>query len=203
MTLCLALLLALSNTTPGILLYAAEPAYPPNALTGGTAILAVSYADGAVKAVSLLSGEEPFSKLASKAVSQWRFDPNASGRTLVVVCFRRPELLTAASAVQEPGPQETVPGLPSAKVIVEPDYPPNGIAQGSVVLHLEVSRNGSLGRCEVIKDLGALTETSIAAVQKWRFGAARDIHGNDIDSDAYAVLVYCIPVLVPGQTRPR
>ena len=203
MTLCLALLLALSDSSARTLMFAAEPAYPPNTLSGGTSVFAVRFAAGSVTEISLLSGQEPFSTLGRAALSQWKFDPEASGKTIVVICYRRPQLLAVDSGVYELGLRETEPGLPSPKVVVEPEYPPNAIAQGSVVLHMEVARDGSVGKCEVIKDLGALTETSVRAVQKWRFSPALDRRGDGVASEAYAVLVFRMPVLGPSESAPR
>ncbi len=203
MTACLALILALTGLPGGVLISATGPAYPQNAQGGATAVFAVSYDAGVVSYAAALAGEGPFAASARQAVSAWRFEPAASGTALVVVCYRRPELFAVGSPpVQVLSPRGSGPRLPFPTEVVEPAYPPDAIAAGSVVLHLEISADGAVRSADVVRRLGGLTQTSVEAVRRWRFAPAHDSRGRPVASEAYAVLVFRTPVIVPSQTRP-
>ncbi len=197
------LLLAVLWSVQGVIpLSITEPLFPPNARGGGTAVFAVRITAGKAAEVTELYGQEPFSSSGSQALSEWKFPPDASVATLVVVCYRRPEFLITGTATQELSPSRLEPELPFPQVVVEPEYPPNTTAQGSVVLNLEIARDGSLGQVEVIKPVGALTQAAIQAVRKWRFTPARDKKGNAVESQVFAVLVFRAPLMVPTRITP-
>jgi hypothetical protein len=188
---------------PGqLLVNSADPLYPPNADRGGTAVFAVHFRSGAVDDVTCLSGQEPFSSSGQQALRQWTFAPDATGKTLVMVCYRRPELFAVGSPKQELTPSKSEAELPFPTVVLEPAYPPNTTAQGAVVLRFEVAQNGSIGRLKVIKNLGELTNASVQALRGCRFIPARDRKGNPVSSEAYAVFVFRPPLLVPVQIKP-
>ena len=173
-----------------------DPAYPPDAFTGGTVVAQLQFSPGPVK-VKLLSGEEPFASSVETALSKWRFqrDPEPAS-VVVIVNFRQPTLMSAGdSSVTVPG-SPINPSLPYPKVVAEPPYPPNSLSEGSVVLELTVSAEGAVSRVEVTRGVGGLTQAGIDAVKRWRFLPAKDSAGRNVPSQAYAVLVFRRPLTI-------
>ncbi len=197
-----ALILALTAVQSQIPLSMTEPLIPPNAQGGATTVFAVQIRSGEVKDVRELYGQEPFSSSGREALSAWRFSADTSGTALVVVCYRRPELFATGATEQELSPSQSAPGLPFPKLVVEPAYPTDTTAQGSVVLRLEIAKDGSVRQVTAVRQLGVLTQAGIEAVRRWRFTPARDKKGNAADSEAYAVLVFRTPLLVPTRVNP-
>ncbi|HYK90052.1 MAG TPA: energy transducer TonB [Acidobacteriota bacterium] len=180
-----------------------EPLFPPAAQTGGTAVFAVQFDAGSVRNITTLFGQEPFLSSGKQDLTEWKFAPGDSGKALVVICYRRPELFPVGGTTQDLSPSEVMSDLPFPKEVVEPAYPPNTVVQGGVVLLLEVAKDGSIGRIEPVKQLGPLTQASIQAVKEWKFEPASDRKGNAVSSQVYAVLVFRTPLFVPTRTGPR
>jgi len=173
-----------------------DPVYPPNAAGGGTVVAVVKVAGGQVKDVTVLWGEEPFVASCKDALARWSFSAEADINHIVVVYFRKPELLSAASWRQKISAAKAVTLLPYPRYVFAPSYPPNALAQGSVVIRVEISEEGRVVDQQVIKPMGILTEASKEAVAKWEFYPARDHKGRKIASHAYVVLVFRFPVIV-------
>ncbi len=198
MGLMIAILLALPQS---LLSSFTEPLYPPNAQGGGAAVFAVHLNAGVVKEVAAVFAQEPFLESGREAVSQWRFDPSSSDVVLVAICYRRPEFFAVGESAQNLTASNPERGLPTVESITEPVYPPNTIAQGSVVLRVSVGSDGSVAQIKVIRDLGVLTEASVQALRGWRFQPAKDRHGMAVPSEAFAVFVFRSPLLVPAPNR--
>jgi hypothetical protein len=174
-----------------------DPVYPPNAVGGGTVVAQVSLAHGAVKKISILSGAEPFVSSCKTALAQWSSPSEPDGNELIVVHYRRPELISAGAPEQKIGYSKPAELLPYPKYVVEPVYPPTGSGQGSVALLADISVDGRVSGLRVIKSLGAFTGVSMDAVKKWEFVPARDSRGKTTASHAYVVLVFRFPVMRP------
>ena len=174
--------------------------YPPNAVGGGTVVLAVTGAGSATQ-VRVLSGEEPFVSALRGSMNQWRF-PDSAEKRLVIVKFRGPELMSVgASEEAVPAPAGGAGAFPYPTAVTEPSFPPNSLGDGSVVLKLDISSSGSIEKVEAVQGLGQLTDSGIEAVRHWSFQPARDPRGRAVPSEAYVVLVFRAPVLSPS--RPR
>jgi hypothetical protein len=174
--------------------------YPPNAVGGGTVVIAVTGAGGATQA-RVLSGEEPFISAVRGSMNQWRF-PDSAEKRLVIVKFRRPELMSVGASKEEvPAPAGGAGAFPYPTAVTEPSFPPNSLGDGSVVLKLDLSSSGSIEKVETVQGLGQLTDSGIEAVRQWSFQPARNSRGLAVPSEAYVVLVYRAPVLSPS--RPR
>ena len=171
-----------------------DPAYPPNAVGGGTVVATFQIGAKLVEQIKINSGEEPFAGAASSALSQWHLDDDSDGEELAVVHFRQPDLYYINGAAETIAGGRATRSLPYPKSIVGPSYPAHGLAQGSVVLRIKVDADGSVGRIETLKSAGALTDVSIEAVRKWEFLAAEDSMGKPTPSHVYAVLVYRFPI---------
>jgi TonB family protein len=169
------------------------PANPPNAISGGTVVAELHFVSGNMQRAKILSGEGSFADSCRSAFKGWRSDRD--GDELVVVHFRQPYLYYRGDRKESMKPAQTEEGLPYPLDILQPDYPPDAMAQGSVVLGLDISPKGDVTDIKAIKSVGGLTESSIEAVRNWEFQPAEDSSGKAMPSHAYAVLVYRFPVL--------
>lgn len=81
-------------------------------------------------------------------------------------------MLGGWTAAQRPG--DTPPVMEPAEVIstADPVYPPNSIAQGTVILQVKLDKWGQIEQVKVLKGIPSLTEEAQKAVRKWKFKAA-------------------------------
>jgi hypothetical protein len=173
------------------------PPYPPNAIDGGTVVAVLHVSAGSVDRIDILQGDEPFVPPVQSALGRWRFKDSEAGNVLVVVNFRAPTLYSAGSPARKIAPARSVPGLAYPEKVIDPAYPPNSLAEGSVVLDLDLSETGSVSKARILQGLGSLTEACVSAVRKWLFIPARDKKGIATASKAYAVCVVRRPILSP------
>jgi TonB family protein len=172
-----------------------DPVYPPDAVTGGSVVAKIHFAAGEVKALKILSGEEPFVGSARSALSKWRMESGHNGDELVVVHFEYPYLYRIGKSTEEMQAVNPGASLPYPKTMIPPVYPANAEGQGSVVLHLEISPEGRVADAQVVKGLGALTEPSLVAARKWEFVAPVNGKGENQAAHAYVVFVYRFPIV--------
>jgi hypothetical protein len=176
-----------------------DPAFPPMAISGGTVVAQLRLADGIVEAVDILSGEEPFASSCKTALAQWQLPSEKNGDAIVVVHFRHPDLFDYANSEEKIRFVEPKGSLPYPKRIVGPPYSPQMMAQGCVILKTAISAKGSVLDIQVLKTLGALTDSGVDAVKKWEFIPAEDSRGMGTISNAYVVLVFRFPVIAPKE----
>lgn len=173
------------------------PAYPPYAVSGGTVVAILHVSEGSVSSVDILQADEPFGSGTRAALEDWRFRASDSGNVLVVVSFRSTELYAAGDAARALAPKESRQDLAYPKKVVEPVYPPTSLAEGSVVLRVDVGESGSVSEVRVVQSLGGMDDACVNAVRKWQFVPAVNPKGNKEPSEAYAVCVVRRPVLAP------
>jgi TonB family protein len=174
-----------------------DPLFPPLASSGGTVVAELRIADGSIEEINILSGEEPFVSSCKSALAQWRLPSENDGDAIVVVHFRHQNLDNYGTSEELINCIKPKGSLPCPKSIVEPVYPVQIQAQGSVVLKTKISATGSITDIRVLKTLGAMTDSGIDAVQKWKFAPAEDNRGMGRPSSAFVVLVYRFPVIAP------
>jgi hypothetical protein len=172
-----------------------SPGYPPMAVDGGTVVALLHISAGSVSGIEILQADNPFGDAAKAALSGWRFKDSDDGNVLVVFSFRGPTLYSVGVPTRHLAAAKPLTGLAFPKTVVEPAYPPNSLAEGSVVLRLDVNTEGSVSKVRIVKDLGDITTACVAAARGWRFVPALDIKGISIPSEVYAVCVVRRPVL--------
>lgn len=175
----------------------AGPAYPPDAMAGGTVVAVLHVASGAVDKISIQQGDAPFDEPAKAALARWRFEPRETGDALVVIDFRSPALLSASSGSRNLNGKSALPGLAYPRKVTDPVYPPNALAEGSVVLRIELSETGTVSDVKPLQSLGGLTSACTAAVRSWQFAPAQNHKGSVSKAPVYAVCVFRRPVLPP------
>jgi hypothetical protein len=173
------------------------PKYPAQAIAGGTVVAALRVSKGAVVGIRIVQGAEPFTEPVQSALGSWHLAESENGDILVVVNFRSPTLLATGSPVRALSPPRSMADRAFPKKVVEPSYPPNSLAEGSVILKLELNETGTVSRLSVLQGLGDMTGACVAAVRDWVFQPARNNKGVSARSSAYAVCVVRRPVLPP------
>jgi hypothetical protein len=175
---------------------AVDPAFPPNAVGGGTVVAALAVSNGSVTRVNIISGTEPFAGSARTALAAWKFPESQDEETVTVVLdFAQPGMYAVGTAKRRVAAPRDGSSGPYPRTVLDPQYPPNGAGQGSVVLALDLDARGAIGNVGVVKDLGAFTQAGVNAVQQWRFAPAQDSFGKKHPARVYAVLVFRAPVL--------
>lgn len=152
--------------------------YPPEALFGGDVLLdALVDSNGKLADVRVVAGDSPFVETVLSAVRTWTFEPARSGGhavgTRVGIVFQYPQSLLPAVVSKVHKHPELVassddhPALPL--LTIEPNYPANSVAQGSVALDMLVNAEGQVTSTSVLQNVDSLTDPTIAAVRQWMF----------------------------------
>jgi hypothetical protein len=174
-----------------------DPVFPPLVISGGTVVAELRLAGGDVEEINILSGEEPFVSSCKSAIAQWNLPSEKDGEAIVVVYFRHQNLYDYANSEEKINCIKPKGSLPYPKRIAGPAYPPQILAQGSLILRTEISAKGSVSDIRVLKALGALTDSGVDAVRKWEFVPAEDSRGMSKTSNAFVVLVFRFPAIAP------
>mgnify|MGYP003353047962 CR=1 FL=1 len=156
---------------------AVAPAHPVMTMAAGVVVVQVDMdrkSEGT--GFRVLEGQPPFLNSAMNALGQWEFSlsPGASsGMTSVTILFRPPSLFSVPIKLKAKWPEvlgTSRSALPSE--IVDPGYPMTSVAQGAVVLAVEIDADGNVGAMETLRGIDALTEQARDAVKYWKFSPA-------------------------------
>jgi TonB family protein len=176
--------------------------YPPQSLFGGEVILDAQVdTNGKLTDANVIHGDPPFLDKAQAAVQTWSFRPAqlegqpVGQRIAVAFEFAEPFLPSPKRRTHEyPEPPDTDDRAPLPVYTVEPEYPVNGVAEGSVVVLGIVDEKGQLTSTEVIRDQGSLTGAALSALEQWRFAPARKA-GKNVESVVMVVAAFRRPAL--------
>lgn len=152
--------------------------YPPQAVYGGEVVLdALIDSNGKLEDVTVVHGDAPFLDTVLGAVHTWSFTPArmdgraVEGRVGIVFQFPQsflPNLTSNQHKYDEPladsADRAALPVL-----TLEPDYPINSIAEGSVALYELVDADGEVTSTSVLSDIESLGASTRAALTKWQF----------------------------------
>jgi hypothetical protein len=81
---------------------------------------------------------------------------------------------------------------PQPSIIMDPGYPMDSIAEGCVILQLQIDSSGRVQKTDVIQDIPSLTSTATRAVSQWQFLPARQ-DGKAVPGTAIAVISFLKP----------
>ncbi len=168
--------------TPPVAVSVVGVNYPPQALFGGDVLLdALIDSSGKLADIKVVSGDGPFLEPALSAVRTWSFEPaHLDGRAVEArlgIVFQFPQSflphLTSgerkhSEPLAEPDDRGALPVL-----TIEPAYPTNSQAQGSVALYNLVDSQGHITSTSTLLDVGSLTAPSAAALRQWQFAPAK------------------------------
>lgn len=154
--------------------------YPPNTLFGGEVLLDARVdPDGKLGDLRIISGSSPFLDAALGAARTWSFVPaRVNGQAVpsrIGIVFQFPESFLprmTPNANKNSGPLPNWQNSGALPVtITEPSYPPNSLAEGSVILYGVVDAQGQLTSLSVLHDVPPLTSPAEDAVRQWQFGS--------------------------------
>lgn len=189
--------------TPGVPLSVVGTPYPPEAVYGGDVMLdGLVDSDGKLTDLRVVRGESFFLENALSAVRTWTFSPaRREGRAVesrIGIVFQFPtsflyHMTSPEHRYEEPlANSKDRGGLPV--LTVEPDYPVNSIAEGSVVLYELIDARGRVASTSVLGGVESLTEPTEAAVSKWQFVPGKE-GGAETESAVIVVVTFRRPAL--------
>ena len=176
--------------------------YPPQSLFGGEVIVdALVDSDGKLADLKVVHGDPPFLDKAQSAVQTWSFRPARlegkpiDARVGVVFEFADPYLPSPKPRAHTyPEPPDSDDRAPLPVYAVEPEYPVNALAEGSVVVLGIVDAEGRLTSTRVIRDVPQLTATTTAAMHQLRFVPGKKA-GENTESAVIVVAAFRHPAL--------
>jgi outer membrane biosynthesis protein TonB len=193
--------LFLLDQSPGMvhLSTAAAPRPPSKKVETGLVILSASVDQTGIPAcVEVVQGASPFIGPALEAVRQWTFDTNkvkAPSTVTIAMLFRaRTALPDRPFVFDMPCEPSSTDSPPTPSTIVDPGYPIQSIAEGSVILQMQIDSSGIVQKTDVIRGVPSLTLSAIHAVSQWRFLPSRR-NGKAVPGNAVAVISFLSPVL--------
>lgn len=99
--------------------------------------------------------------------------------------------MTLSAREPQPAPDFQPPQVIST---VEPHYPANTVAGGTVVLKVTISPAGGIQDVEVLRPASGFTQQAIEAVRKWKFQAAR-LDGRPVAASIPVAVCFSQPVV--------
>jgi TonB family protein len=197
---------AQQSYSPAQLQTGAVPSLPVLAVGGGEVLLEVSVGiDGGVTEVKPLRATPPFTEMLTQAVRGWRFSPaqdssRAVESKVLVAGLFRPPALTGPTLGQPPTPvAQGSDDVPLAVRMVSPDFPPEALRGGVVLLETRVDDTGAAQDIDVLRSVAPFDDYAVEALSDWAFRPAR-IRGADTSTLVYVVMGFAAPVSMGGFT---
>jgi TonB family protein len=168
------------------LVNAGDIAYPVNTTATGLVTLLLSLSNGGrMENVQVLRDVPPLTGAAQSGVQSWSFKPASSNgnpvaSTIPVSVIFNPfnpgdTQISGMSVPADPtaaptgNAQYKPPQITSASFAV---YPPNTLAQGTVVLDVRIGKTGQVTKVRVVHGVPPLTSSAINAVKSWSYNPA-------------------------------
>jgi hypothetical protein len=175
------------------------PRVPPKTAETGLVILSASVdSTGYATDPEVAHGSPPFAGPAVNAVRQWGFETKNVTNPLpitVAMLFRaRTPLPDHPFEFDMPSTPPSMDSPPQPTIIIDPGYPVDSIAEGCVILQLQIDSNGRVQKTDVIQNIPTLTPSATRAVSQWQFRPATQ-DGKAVPGTALAVISFLKPVL--------
>jgi TonB family protein len=77
---------------------------------------------------------------------------------------------------------------------VEPSYPPNTVAGGTVILKVTVNLRGGIGDVQVLQEAKGFTQQAIETVRKWKFEPAK-LDGKPVEASIPVAFSFSQPIV--------
>ncbi len=115
-------------------------------------------------------------------------------------------ILLAGVLLPVPAQQPTPPPFHPPVVVstVEPTYPVNSVAFGTVILEVHLSESGEIEQVRVLNDIPPLTRQAEQAIAQWKFRPAR-LGDRPVPSVVPVAFTFVSPDLWPrfGGAQPK
>jgi len=112
--------------------------------------------------------------------------------TAVFLFRARTDLPDSAHRFSLPDNESETCGPPRVAVMVDPEYPVDSAAEGTVILQMTTDTNGTVVNTEVIREVPSLTQAAEDAVSAWKFKPAKQ-DGKATAGGAVAVITFRRP----------
>lgn len=202
------------SRTPARFRAGPAPQIPIQAVSGAdVAVEATVGSDGRVGDITMLRHAAPFSESLAAAVRGWQFAPavdaaaapdgqgednvvetRVASKVLVLGLFRPPALFqgTLGTAPSDVGRASDAVPYPTTALPM-PEFPPNALMDGVVVVELAIGLNGEVRGMRVVRSSAVFDQPTLDAVAGLRFRAAR-VHGRPSPSFVYVVAAFRQPI---------
>jgi TonB family protein len=77
---------------------------------------------------------------------------------------------------------------------VEPSYPPNAVAGGTVILKVTINSRGGIRDVQVLREAKGFTQQAIETVHKWRFQPAK-LEGKPVEASILVAFSFSQPIV--------
>lgn len=201
--------------SPAKMLGGALPIIPVMAIAGGEVFLEVDVTrDGGVSGVTPFRSTPPFTDAMTAAVRGWRFTPAqdaappeagkpidpatkraTASKVLVVGVFRPPSIYQGSNAGEPPKNS----GTPSDEVATPasgptmPEYPPQALFNGVVLVELGLRADGGIAAAKVIRGAAPFDALALKSAQSMSFRPPR-VHGQNAAANVYVAVGFRQPV---------
>ena len=197
----LLLVILLLDTPVAARLSIAPPPRQPNQ-TIETGLVLLNFTIGTTGEPSQIEqsqGMPPFVEPSIEAVRKWRFQPLQKDETAfpatAVLLFRTRTLLPDHPYVLDmPAQSSPADSPPQPTKIIDPGYPAQSVAEGVVVLEMEIDASGRVQKTDVIDDVPSLTWAATHAASQWTFKPAMQ-GGKPVRGTVIAGISFLRPVL--------
>jgi outer membrane biosynthesis protein TonB len=186
-----------NSSVPQPLSLVAVP-FPAQSLSGGEVLFdALVNSSGKLEDIKVVQGESPFREKAASAMRTWTFQPalvdgHAVGAR-IGIAFQFPQTYLPASTRRAHSHEEHLENSPERGalpvVTVEPDSPPDDIAEGSVILFDLVDSQGHVTSTQELYGSDSLTPAAEAAARQWQFMPGKH-RGTETESAAIVVILF-------------
>jgi outer membrane biosynthesis protein TonB len=197
----LILLILLSDMPAAFrLAVAPPPRQPMQTVETGLVVLDMDIdPSGKPSQIETVQGMAPFVGPSLDSVRQWTFQPLKTGQTEVpataVFLFRARTVLPDRPVTLNLAPEPSAGDSPPRPMtMTDPGYPVQSVAEGVVILQLQIDSRGRVQKTEIIRNVPSLTSTAVHAVSQWRFGPAKHA-GNPVPGTAIVAISFLRPVL--------
>jgi outer membrane biosynthesis protein TonB len=192
------LALFLVQPQPLRLLYAPPPVVPVTSPWASIVALTLNLNSvGGVENVSTIVGTSPFLDVTLEAVKNWKFAiPSAkdSQNSVNVMFLYRPrQIYSTKTDVYVPQPPPLSNRAAAARLIQDPTYPMQTVAEGVVILEVRVAETGQINEIHTVRGVPALTDIARQTVATWRFTPAT-VDGKPVEGLTVVAISFLRPI---------
>jgi hypothetical protein len=133
--------------------------------------------DGRVMSATSLKGDDPFRSFVEALTSRWLFEPARTtspveGRAAAIFLFRPRTIFPAGQLDLSRMPASGQDRPPVPVSLSDPGYPANSVAEGVVIVELQLTDTGVIDNVLPLNTISGLTIFTAQHVRTWKFEPA-------------------------------